>query len=69
MIKNQISSYQNHDCSPSRLNLLVQRVDQELLPVIQIKRITPHNPVEVHSVPALWQLLGVGNYLSQSFIK
>lgn len=68
MTKNQISSYQNHDCSPSRLNLLVQRVDQELLPAIQIKSITPHNPVEVHSVPAPWQLLGVGNYLSLLYL-
>lgn len=44
------------------LRLLVQRVDQELLPTIQINSITPHNPVEVHSVPAPWQLLGAGNY-------
>ncbi|AFY92840.1 hypothetical protein Cha6605_1711 [Chamaesiphon minutus PCC 6605] len=28
------------------LRLLVQRVDQELLPTIQINSITPHNPVE-----------------------
>ncbi|MBD3881837.1 serine/threonine protein kinase [Phormidium tenue FACHB-886] len=44
------------------MKLLLQRIKQELLPVIQIRSVNPHDPVEVGSVPSSWRLLGAGNY-------
>ncbi|WP_416670931.1 serine/threonine protein kinase [Egbenema bharatensis] len=44
------------------MNQLIESIDQELLPKLQIESPDTHNPVVVHVVPAPWQLLGTGNY-------
>ncbi|MCU0524040.1 MAG: PhoP regulatory network YrbL family protein [Elainella sp. Prado103] len=44
------------------MDLLIERVYQELLPNLQIESLDPHHPVVVHQVPRPWQLLGAGNY-------
>jgi hypothetical protein len=41
---------------------LVEKVEKELLPHLNIKSIDPGNPVVPYYVPSPWKLLGVGNY-------
>jgi hypothetical protein len=43
-------------------NSLLESINQELLPHLQITSPNPHNPVVVEFVPAPWQTLGCGNY-------
>ncbi|MBD0364134.1 MAG: serine/threonine protein kinase [Coleofasciculus sp. C3-bin4] len=49
------------------MNQLIESIDKELLPKLQVESIVPHNPVVVYAVPALWQLLGTGNYAAVFF--
>jgi hypothetical protein len=44
------------------MHLLIECIEQTLLPNVQIESLDPHEPVVVHSTPAPWQLLGCGNY-------
>jgi hypothetical protein len=47
---------------PVQLDALIHRIDQELLPELDLESVEPHNPVVAHRVPQPWQLLGTGNY-------
>ncbi|MBE9016122.1 serine/threonine protein kinase [Chroococcidiopsis sp. CCALA 051] len=46
----------------THLDWLIELIERELLPGLQINSIEPHNPVVVSKVPSPWQLLGMGNY-------
>ncbi|WP_019508257.1 hypothetical protein [Pleurocapsa sp. PCC 7319] len=35
---------------------------QQLVDIVEIKSINPHNPVQVFHIPQPWQLIGTGNY-------
>lgn len=41
---------------------LIDLIERELLPQLEIESVDPHDPVEVHTVPKPWKLLGAGNY-------
>ncbi|WP_414528068.1 serine/threonine protein kinase [Nodularia chucula] len=41
---------------------LVETIYRQLLPSLQIESVDPHNPIQVHSLPEPWLLLGTGNY-------
>jgi hypothetical protein len=45
-----------------QVGLLLQHIDQELLPCLELQSVNPHDPVEVLAIPAPWQLVGAGNY-------
>jgi hypothetical protein len=49
------------DGSP-HLDRLIESVQQELLPALQIESVDPHDPIKVGYIPKPWQLLGAGNY-------
>ncbi|MBR8835224.1 MAG: serine/threonine protein kinase [Stigonema ocellatum SAG 48.90 = DSM 106950] len=44
------------------INLLIESVNQQLLPGLLIESVDPHNPVKVHHLPDPWRLVGTGNY-------
>ncbi len=44
------------------LDKLIKSIDQELFPLLQLKSVYPHDPVEVYHIPYPWKLLGRGNY-------
>lgn len=44
------------------MNSLLECIQSELLPQVQIESLEPHNPVVVHRIAAGWTLLGAGNY-------
>lgn len=46
----------------SHLQSLIASIHQELIPQLVIESVHPHNPVQVHSIPTPWELLGTGNY-------
>lgn len=48
-----------HDPS---LPQLLQRIDHQLLPQLQLRSVDPHDPVRVLSLPQPWRPLGCGNY-------
>ncbi|MEA5581784.1 serine/threonine protein kinase [Nodularia harveyana UHCC-0300] len=41
---------------------LIESIDHQLLPSLQIASIDPHNPIQVNYLPQPWLLLGTGNY-------
>ncbi|WP_051620917.1 serine/threonine protein kinase [Paenibacillus sp. UNC451MF] len=41
---------------------LIDLVEQQLLPQLNIESVYPHDPIVVHHVPKPWKLLGAGNY-------
>lgn len=41
---------------------LIEHIHQELLPVLKLESVDPHNPVVVRWLPPPWQTLGTGNY-------
>ena len=45
-----------------QLNRLVNSIYDELRPRVNMESVKPHDPIQVHYVPAPWQLLGTGNY-------
>lgn len=45
-----------------RLSQLIKIVNQNLRPGVSLESVRPHDPIEVHYIPAPWQLLGTGNY-------
>ena len=49
-------------CSVHGLPELVEQVDTQLLPQLQIRSPDPHDPVRVLAKPEPWQTLGCGNY-------
>ena len=55
---------QNPSLFPVRENPtpLINSIERELLPNLQLSSIEPYNPVVVHRVLEPWQLLGTGNY-------
>ncbi|HEY9602427.1 MAG TPA: serine/threonine protein kinase [Allocoleopsis sp.] len=46
----------------SHLNRLIESIQQELLPKLQLESIAPNDPVEVRHLPEPWQIIGAGNY-------
>lgn len=44
------------------LTRLIERIQEEIIPGLQIESIDPHDPIVVHKLPQPWQLLGAGNY-------
>lgn len=44
------------------LDSLIESIQHDLLPFLDIESIEPYNPVVVHAVPAPWHVLGTGNY-------
>lgn len=46
----------------AQLNQLVQTIDSTFLPQVRLESVRPHDPIEVHHIPAPWRLLGTGNY-------
>lgn len=44
------------------IDRLIEIVDQELIPKLQIESIAPHDPVKISYLPYPWQKLGAGNY-------
>lgn len=48
--------------SDDRLNLLLESIQQQLLPHLEITSPNPHHPVVVTHIPKPWKLLGTGNY-------
>ncbi|MBK1811166.1 serine/threonine protein kinase [Clostridium sp. YIM B02505] len=45
-----------------RLNKIINLVENELLPLIDLKSIDIHDPVVVEHIPTGWDILGTGNY-------
>ena len=45
-----------------RLVLPPTEIVNDLISIVEIKSIEPHNPVVVSQIPQPWQLLGTGNY-------
>lgn len=41
---------------------LIDMVERQLLPQLQIESVHPYDPVVVHFVPKPWKVLGAGNY-------
>lgn len=44
------------------INILIDYVENELLPNIDIKSVRNFDPIIVKNIPKQWKLLGVGNY-------
>lgn len=44
------------------MNLLVDLVEEELLPNLEIESVHPHEPVVIRHIPEPWQFVGAGNY-------
>ncbi len=51
-----------HVLHVERLPELQRRIDNELLPALQLRSLDPHDPVRVISLPQPWRTLGCGNY-------
>lgn len=45
-----------------QINALIEKIDQNLLPFVEILSLDPHDPVIVTRVPHPWKVLGAGNY-------
>lgn len=45
-----------------QLKKLIQNVNEQLRPQLQIESVNPHNPVVIHRFPDPWQKVGTGNY-------
>ncbi|WP_448562832.1 serine/threonine protein kinase [Trichothermofontia sp.] len=41
---------------------LIDRIYRDLLPVLHLESVDPHDPIVAHHVPPPWELLGAGNY-------
>jgi hypothetical protein len=50
--------------SADRLQIesLIELIQEELLPNLQIESVNPHDPVKIQYLPHPWQRLGAGNY-------
>ncbi|TDF94510.1 serine/threonine protein kinase [Paenibacillus piri] len=48
--------------SRERIGQLIVLVERELLPLLRIESVNPHNPIEVQAVPKPWKRVGTGNY-------
>jgi hypothetical protein len=46
------------------LPALLQRIEEQLLPELQLHSADPHDPVRVLAIPDPWHVLGCGNYAS-----
>ena len=44
------------------MDQLIEKINQDLLPQLDIESLNPYNPVVVNKFPQPWQLLGTGNY-------
>ena len=45
-----------------QLKKLIQKVNEQLRPQLQIESVNPHDPVVIHRFPDPWQKVGAGNY-------
>jgi hypothetical protein len=41
---------------------MIDCIENELLPLMRLESVNPHDPIVVHQIPEPWKLLGAGNY-------